>query len=154
SRHSTRLSYAPEPGGKFNSSPTLGKRESSEIAFRSALRLPARLFPLRITGHPRPRDGGPTPASQRRRTFRQGISPRFCLARTTEPYHFRARPQFADPDFFHYLFIIMAVALRLNRQGTKDRPYYKIVAVDSRKRRDGRFIDHVGTYAPMKEGTN
>ncbi len=48
----------------------------------------------------------------------------------------------------------MAVALRLNRQGTKDRPYYKIVAVDSRKRRDGRFIEQLGTYDPMKEGEN
>lgn len=46
------------------------------------------------------------------------------------------------------------VALRLNRQGTKDRPYYKIVAVDSRKRRDGRYIEQVGTYDPMKEGAN
>jgi len=34
----------------------------------------------------------------------------------------------------------MSVSLRLNRKGTKDRPYYKIVAVDSRKRRDGRYI--------------
>ncbi|MFM2241492.1 MAG: ribosomal protein [Verrucomicrobiota bacterium] len=48
----------------------------------------------------------------------------------------------------------MAVALRLNRKGTKDRPYYKIVAVDSRKRRDGRFIEQLGTYDPMKEGEN
>ncbi|MFC4994506.1 30S ribosomal protein S16 [Rubritalea tangerina] len=46
------------------------------------------------------------------------------------------------------------VALRLNRQGTKDRPYYKIVAVDSRKRRDGRYIEQIGTYNPMLEGTN
>ncbi|MGJ8673303.1 30S ribosomal protein S16 [Rubritalea sp.] len=46
------------------------------------------------------------------------------------------------------------VALRLNRQGTKDRPYYKIVAVDSRARRDGRYIDQLGTYNPMQEGTN
>lgn len=46
------------------------------------------------------------------------------------------------------------VALRLNRQGTKDRPYYKIVAVDSRKRRDGRYIEQIGTYNPMIEGTN
>jgi small subunit ribosomal protein S16 len=48
----------------------------------------------------------------------------------------------------------MAVALRLNRQGTKDRPYYKIVAVDSRKRRDGRYIEQIGTYDPLKEGAN
>ena len=46
------------------------------------------------------------------------------------------------------------VALRLNRQGTKDRPYYKIVAVDSRKRRDGRYIEQLGSYNPMVEGTN
>jgi small subunit ribosomal protein S16 len=48
----------------------------------------------------------------------------------------------------------MAVALRLNRKGTKDRPYYKIVAVDSRKRRDGRYIEQLGTYDPMQEGEN
>jgi len=46
------------------------------------------------------------------------------------------------------------VALRLNRQGTKDRPYYKIVAVDSRKRRDGRYIEQIGTYNPMIDGVN
>ena len=46
------------------------------------------------------------------------------------------------------------VALRLTRQGSKDRPYYKIVAVDSRKRRDGRYIEQLGTYNPMAEGEN
>ncbi|GAA5494265.1 SSU ribosomal protein S16P [Rubritalea squalenifaciens DSM 18772] len=46
------------------------------------------------------------------------------------------------------------VALRLNRQGTKDRPYYKIVAVDSRARRDGRYIEQIGNYNPMIEGVN
>ena len=42
----------------------------------------------------------------------------------------------------------MAVAIRLNRQGSKDRPYYKIVVVD------GRYIEQVGSYDPMKEGVN
>ena len=46
------------------------------------------------------------------------------------------------------------VSLRLNRKGTKDRPYYKIVAVDSRKRRDGRYIEQLGTYDPMIDGVN
>ncbi len=46
------------------------------------------------------------------------------------------------------------VSIRLSRQGTKHRPYYKIVAVDSRKRRDGRPIEHLGTYNPMVEGVN
>lgn len=50
--------------------------------------------------------------------------------------------------------ITMSVSIRLNRKGTKDRPYYKIVAVDSRKRRDGRYIEQVGTYDPQKEGVN
>ncbi len=48
----------------------------------------------------------------------------------------------------------MAVAIRLNRQGSKDRPYYKIVVVNSRARRDGRYIEQVGTYDPMQEGVN
>jgi small subunit ribosomal protein S16 len=48
----------------------------------------------------------------------------------------------------------MSVSIRLNRKGTKDRPYYKIVAVDSRKRRDGRYIEQLGTYDPLKEGIN
>ena len=46
------------------------------------------------------------------------------------------------------------VALRLTRQGSKNRPYYKIVAVDSRTRRDGRYIEQLGTYNPMAEGEN
>lgn len=46
------------------------------------------------------------------------------------------------------------VALRLTRKGTKDRPYYKIVAIDSRSRRDGRPIEQIGTYNPMAEGVN
>jgi len=48
----------------------------------------------------------------------------------------------------------MAVALRLNRKGSKDRPYYKIVAVDQRKRRDGRYIEQLGTYNPLLQGVN
>lgn len=46
------------------------------------------------------------------------------------------------------------VALRLTRKGSKDRPYYKIVAVDNRKRRDSRYIEQLGTYDPMESGVN
>lgn len=46
------------------------------------------------------------------------------------------------------------VSLRLTRKGTKDRPFYKIVAIDSRKRRDGRYIEQLGVYDPMQEGVN
>ena len=46
------------------------------------------------------------------------------------------------------------VTLRLKREGTKDKPYYRVVATDSRSRRDGRFIESVGTYDPMKKTDN
>ena len=43
----------------------------------------------------------------------------------------------------------MAVKLRLKRMGSKQKPYYRIVAADSRSPRDGRFIESVGTYNPL-----
>lgn len=42
------------------------------------------------------------------------------------------------------------VKLRLKRMGKKGRPFYRIVAADSRSPRDGRFIEEIGTYDPMK----
>jgi small subunit ribosomal protein S16 len=48
----------------------------------------------------------------------------------------------------------MAVAIRLRREGAKGRPYYKIVVADSRARRDGRYIEAIGTYSPLAAGTN
>ncbi len=48
----------------------------------------------------------------------------------------------------------MAVAIRLRREGSKDRPFYRIVVADSRSRRDGRFIEMIGTYDPMKKTDN
>ena len=44
----------------------------------------------------------------------------------------------------------MSVTLRLSRGGTKKRPFYRIVAADKRSPRDGRFIERLGTYNPMK----
>ncbi len=43
----------------------------------------------------------------------------------------------------------MAVKLRLKRMGAKQKPFYRIVAADSRSPRDGRFIETVGTYNPV-----
>ena len=43
----------------------------------------------------------------------------------------------------------MAMKIRLARGGSKKRPYYAIVAADSRMPRDGRFIEKLGTYAPL-----
>src|ERR1700753_4015 len=41
------------------------------------------------------------------------------------------------------------VIIRLARGGSKERPFYNIVATDSRSRRDGRFIERVGFYNPV-----
>ena len=43
----------------------------------------------------------------------------------------------------------MAVKLRLTRMGAKKRPTYRIVASDSRKSRDGQYIELLGTYNPL-----
>ena len=43
----------------------------------------------------------------------------------------------------------MAIAIRLSRGGAKKRPYYRIVAADSRKPRDGRYLEQIGTYNPL-----
>lgn len=43
----------------------------------------------------------------------------------------------------------MAVKLRLKRMGAKKQPFYRIVAADSRCKRDGRFIETIGTYNPL-----
>lgn len=45
----------------------------------------------------------------------------------------------------------MSLKIRLTRAGAKKRPYYRIVIADSRAPRDGRFIERVGTYDPMKK---
>ena len=48
----------------------------------------------------------------------------------------------------------MAVKLRLKRMGAKQKPFYRIIAADSRSPRDGRFIETVGTYDPVKKDNN
>ncbi|MDQ7032197.1 MAG: 30S ribosomal protein S16 [Desulfonauticus sp.] len=45
----------------------------------------------------------------------------------------------------------MALKLRLTRMGSKKRPFYRIVAINSATRRDGRALDIVGYYNPMTE---
>ncbi|MDB5589888.1 30S ribosomal protein S16 [Enterovirga sp.] len=44
----------------------------------------------------------------------------------------------------------MSLKIRLARAGAKKRPYYRIVVADARSPRDGRFIEKVGSYDPMK----
>ena len=45
----------------------------------------------------------------------------------------------------------MAVKIRLTRLGRKKLPYYRIVVADVEAKRDGRFLDIVGTYDPQKD---
>lgn len=46
----------------------------------------------------------------------------------------------------------MAVKIRLTRMGAKKKPTYRIVATDSRRSRDGQYLELIGTYAPVGEG--
>ena len=48
----------------------------------------------------------------------------------------------------------MAVSIRLRREGSKNRPYYRVVVADSRGPRDGKFIEILGTYDPKLTGEN
>ena len=48
----------------------------------------------------------------------------------------------------------MPVRIRLSRGGAKKRPFYRIVVADSRRSRDGKFIDQLGTYNPMMAKEN
>lgn len=45
----------------------------------------------------------------------------------------------------------MAVRIRLTRMGRKKQPFYRIVVADSEAKRDGRFLEVVGTYDPMQK---
>ncbi len=48
----------------------------------------------------------------------------------------------------------MSVRIRMKRVGTKNTPVYRIVVADSRSPRDGKFIEELGTYQPLKKDTN
>ena len=45
----------------------------------------------------------------------------------------------------------MAVKIRLKRIGAKKSPFYRVVVADARYPRDGRFIEEIGTYDPLKD---
>jgi len=48
----------------------------------------------------------------------------------------------------------MPVVLRLTRIGAKKKPFYRVVAANSRKPRDGKFLEILGTYDPKKQDEN
>jgi small subunit ribosomal protein S16 len=43
------------------------------------------------------------------------------------------------------------LSIRLSRIGKKKKPYYRVVVIDKRRPRDGRFVEIVGTYDPLKK---
>lgn len=45
----------------------------------------------------------------------------------------------------------MATVIRLTRMGRKKKPFYRVVVTDSRKRRDGGWIESIGFYNPLQE---
>ena len=48
----------------------------------------------------------------------------------------------------------MPVAIRLKRFGAKNKPYFRVVAVDERNKRDGEVLEYLGTYDPQKSEDN
>jgi len=48
----------------------------------------------------------------------------------------------------------MAVKIRMKRVGAKNAPVFRIVVADGRSPRDGKFIEEIGTYQPLKKGDN
>jgi len=42
------------------------------------------------------------------------------------------------------------VKIRLTRKGKKKQPFYRVIVIDSKKRRDGPFVEIIGTYDPLK----
>ena len=48
----------------------------------------------------------------------------------------------------------MAVVIRLSRRGAKKRPFYRVVATDNRTPRDGKFLDILGTFDPLRQEDN
>jgi small subunit ribosomal protein S16 len=48
----------------------------------------------------------------------------------------------------------MSVKIRMKRVGAKNAPVYRIVVADGRSPRDGKFIEEIGTYQPLKKGNN
>jgi small subunit ribosomal protein S16 len=59
-----------------------------------------------------------------------------------------------DSYFPHSFETFMAVKIRMKRVGAKNAPFFRIVVADGRSPRDGRFIEEIGSYQPLKKGVN
>ena len=80
-------------------------------------------------------------------------------SRDYSPSSFENRFEPADgnsipTDRFRSQILIMAVRIRMKRIGTTNTPAYRIVVADSRSPRDGKFIEEIGTYQPLRKSDN
>jgi small subunit ribosomal protein S16 len=50
-----------------------------------------------------------------------------------------------------YTYEVKMVKLRLRKSGANDKPFYRVVAVDSRRKRDGQYLDNIGYYDPKMD---
>jgi small subunit ribosomal protein S16 len=64
----------------------------------------------------------------------------------------RKKPWFAAATSEEYCF--MSVKIRMKRVGTTNTPAYRIVVADGRSPRDGKFIEEIGSYLPLKKDNN
>ncbi|KAL3146797.1 hypothetical protein ABBQ38_014776 [Trebouxia sp. C0009 RCD-2024] len=86
------------------------------------------------------------PAVVRPLTFRSNIASTASLSAS------RQLPSLSRTS--HFQPVENRVVLRFSRRGRKKLPFYRLVAVDSRKRRDGRPLEELGWYDPLKKDTN
>ena len=77
-----------------------------------------------------------------------------CEGRDYAFRSFWAKPGSLLRQFFRSRLFIMAVKIRMKRVGTKNLPVFRIVVADGRSPRDGKFIEELGTYQPLKKGDN
>lgn len=79
--------------------------------------------------------------------LRRGKDPHYC------PRSFdRAIPCMYGVAGFTVIRFFMAVRIRLKRVGAKNSPVFRVVVADARSPRDGKFIEELGTYHPLKKG--
>jgi small subunit ribosomal protein S16 len=105
---------------------------------------PQSFFPAQWPAAERP----PTPTSVK---SRQNVTEKHDSTKFPKNKACQMSPVCYIPRSFE---IFMAVKIRMKRVGTKNTPVYRIVVADGRSPRDGKCIEEIGTYQPLKQGDN
>ncbi|KAI8476448.1 MAG: plastid ribosomal protein S16 [Monoraphidium minutum] len=77
-----------------------------------------------------------------------------ALGRVNAGRHFSSSVVAPRPQRVATVTVEARVAIRFQRFGRKKSPFYRLVAIDSRTRRDGRPLEYLGWYDPLKKETN